>query len=572
MRPLPRRRAPVAHAATTRKVRPTLRALEQGIAAAHRGVLASILLPWGHLARLDNECISGTSLFNPYSILNRNFSYPSGVAPSSHLPMPADEYLVGVSRDPLHAIIETQLVPNYGAANAGAYAYNAVFRYETVHGTGPVTVQNTAHPVRPVSGSLIDWSSNAGLDYPLAPIFFQANWDQYANKPIYSSRTPWDPCGGYRFPRIANDGLRYFWLSTSEVVTISARTTGGIAPGGLSWALTVREWNNGLMTPPAATEAPTSSNSVWRCTRPGWYNFSYTMFQTTSFGTVHMAISMGIPLPAPYYDALAPPSAESHTVVAIRPIPGLMDRLTIDEHRVVGASVTITPDVPKLVTGVRYAAATLSSKDSFGISQLLAYTDGDTTNGIQARLSSLPAPTAAENSETGEHGAYIWAKPLHADELRMRRVFEHNVRYTGLSSDATPSATTVIAAESANAESWTILVAKFPPNALAGTTVYPGAVFHTSFAFAIEGRSNDPWYGRQRVRNVPSAESLVVTLASAKILHENPLHVADLRRWYNSAVPYIKHVAPSLLALLNKVVPGAEFVGSHVVNLLPEQV
>jgi len=155
----------------------------------------------------------------------------------------------------------------------------------------------------------------------------------------------------------------------------------------------------------------------------------------------------------------------------------------------------------------------------------------------------------------------------------MRRVFEHNVKYTGLASDPIPSRATLIKAESVERDSWTVLAVKFPPNPLSATSsgvMYPGALFHVSFAFAIEGKSNDPWFGRQRVRNAPSAHELVHLLATARILHENPLHVADMKRWYNSAMPYLKLAAPTLLALLDGFLPGASKIAGPLVGLVPD--
>lgn len=531
-----------------------------------RPALAAITLPWGHSARLDDESNVGTAVFNPFGIYTRDQTFPLGLVPNIGLAVPANMYLAGVSRDPLHAKLETLITPNWGEATCGSWCYFATFAV-MIPGLN-TTLPRTAYILEASNYSVpVDTVPMLNRTFQLNPIHFSSKWNIYGDIPVWGTRTAWEPFSTHRFPRtVPGSDTHYFWLATGETIAISTRTVAGAVPAATTLKLMVKQYvQNGGATEYAWEATGGAAEVNWVVPAYGWYSIAVQFSAATAFTYINAFLSTVAPPPSKWASAYTMKSPD--IVCAITPLPGIMERMTINTHRVIGASITFTPDVMEYVKECRFAAVTLTGQQSFTLTQFL---NSSSNNDCQGLTSLAAAVSGISESMNGAKGAYVFARPLSVAELEMRQVFNHNPAYTGVMTDRDNALESLIKTESGFADSWTLLAVQFPPNAGMGTSVHPGALFHTTFAYCLEGHTNDPWYNRALGQKT-DLHALVVALKGAKLLHDNPFHISDLRRWYNSAMPYAKFVAPTLLRLLASFHPAAATAGSAIMGALPAE-
>lgn len=425
-------------------------------------------------------------------------------------------YMVGITRDPLNAIIEYVPTPSSLAWGYQVYFSNAV---DASHEADTPQIQVTT-PVL-----------TAALPAPMV----------YKTDLYPSNTTVAHPFGAVSFARAAreNAALRFFWLDRGTKL-IANFWTNENATGANNFTGTVAlmRWD-GIAAVPAINFAITSA--------PSW---NYIIRDSGNYGLwVGGSGSGAVYMSLVHEQGEAPPSVLSH-----RPIPGMFDRSTLTGVRVVGASVMITPDAAELAKGGW----------SVGIQLDDAYQAEAMFTNASSKLATDTIATLRGAHSMGFHkGMYGWHKPHTEASFAMQTPYRFNVDYASQA----PDSEITMAKKVATFVSYMdppdgvlLLACNTPPNITGGSSSFPGGLLHTTFSWSVEYTSNDVWLSpRSVVPHSSDFNQLMSHLVRAPQFTENSMHVRDLLRWLRGQMRefgqemglFVNHMGPHLRKILD---------------------
>lgn len=421
-----------------------------------------------------------------------------------------------VSRDPLNAIME--YYPNFQKLKFRYLAY-----FNAISTAGYPSILNAYAPPATISDRW--W-------VPMAKFVDTAIGD-----PLFAH-----PHGNVFFPKQTRSGdKKFIYLGTSESVKLFCFNALMVAHA-ITNTFEIYRYDGSTETIYQVQDTATASTFVFTATQPGYYAFSCLVTDLgtlNAFKYIQMIYGAGT-------DSLpeSPPSLISH-----RPMPGLADRYSVNAIRINGVSLMVTPDGVQATKGGTIVGAQVEPN---------ALPEGFVSNCGGASVLDLLGNAPNPDNRTFAKGGYAFHKPCTNTAYDIRTVFKYNNSYTPTAL-GTPQSSAIADFVSYidDQDGWLMYGVQVPTSDdTFGNSPYPGGLCHVTYAFSIEYRCTDVWVGRAMPQGGPSEYDELMSLVSrAPQFHENPLHISDLKRWYNHASPYVRTLAPSLLAILSRFGP-----------------
>lgn len=510
-----------------------------GEKAGRKMALANVL-PHSHQARYTaGWSTTATSVASPFIITTTDFS----AAPATGLTYPAElaagAFFAGVSRDPLCAIVE--YVPNPGKLGLEYQAYFSSY--------------DSASDVTPIVRTSQRMGPSLNTTHVLSINFWQdiqpgSNVHVHPHGPrMYTKTSPKDAL------------FRFTYLTRGQTLNFNFSDESGVA-NALTGHVGVLRSNGDSITEAPGEVIPASTFVNYICPESGYYAFVLAWSAVTGTPTlVQCAITM--------IDTAGATAIGSY--IGHRPIPGIEDRNLLAGIRINGCSIMITPDSVELAKGGRITGA--QTDTGFEVESVVKNADGEDPNAL---LDNMPGSVGMDFSK----GGYAFHKPRTEASFERRIPFKHNNDYVPravFGSDAPQHTVSSYTCDLLAPDGWLAYAVTTPPNVLGGAAAaYPGGIVHTTYSFSVEYWHYDVWIGKRLPPLGASAfDDVMERIATAPQFHENPLHVEDLRRWYNGAMPVLKKFGPGVRTLLSLLFPeaipvlaGLETVG----GLLPDEV
>jgi hypothetical protein len=266
-------------------------------------------------------------------------------------------------------------------------------------------------------------------------------------------------------------------------------------------------------------------------------NFAFLTMNLASGG----ASPWGIPVP---------PGPTSH--IGHRPIPGIENRTTMTHIRVNGASIMLTPDSAELAKGGRIVGCQVDS----------AYiAESFVTNAQGGSATDTIINLSGSDTRDFKRGGYAFHKPYSPDSYEMQQPFRFNIVYNPQSINGTTQRSQALSDYVSYMEppdGWVVYGVNTPPTVTGVGSAWPGGIIHVTHAFSVEYKTNDVWLGQEAP---PTGSHMIMydetmsLVGNAAQFYDNPFHVRDLIKWYNSASPVASAALPAVLALLQKLGP-----------------
>jgi hypothetical protein len=185
-----------------------------------------------------------------------------------------------------------------------------------------------------------------------------------------------------------------------------------------------------------------------------------------------------------------------------------------------------------------------------------------------------------DNSESMnfDKGGYAFHKPKSSDSYRRNFPMKYNMDYVPRAVDGSTDASLTVSnyhSEFNAPDGWVVYGVWTPPGPTGTPTPYPGGLCHVTFAWSIEYWHYDVWVGKQ-LPPLGAEEYLDIMqlIGRAPQFHCNSLHISDIRRWYNKAMPFAHKIAPTVFKLLRSLGPQASTAAGvleAVGNILPNE-
>jgi len=481
------------------------------VTGPYKSILASVVLPMTNAARFSVDYNADrTVLGRPFRVLP--FDVTKDLALGGKVPyFGGGSMAAAVSRDPLTAMLTIER--NYlGQPWGYRFWFSTIARIDATH---TETVLKQTYTVFPEQ----DW----------------ANWvykkDRYIGDP-----GKWHPFGDVSFVRtIAGDlskrftwmdghtGLRWNFWSDDEAINL-VTATGTIA---------VYMYNGVDATHSLDVNYNNTSVTIWIPDEAGFYTFKHK-------GSANVYVSVE------HFEANMPACVLSH-----RPIPGLLDRLTLTGVKINGASLMMTPDSAQLAKGG--LAVGLQLDPSMRVESLFLNASG-------RKATSVPLELRGHVQMDFRQGIYGWLRPTGANSFKKDRPMRYNLDFTVTDAGAANAyGLGNYISYIDTADGWLYLGADTPIGldgaAVAGQELYPGGLMHLTYAWSVEYTSNDIWLNpvsAPRVRIVDLDDALERAVRDIPQFTSNAMHIRDLIKWIRTEA---REIGTGMTSFVNKFGP-----------------
>ena len=515
------------------------------IKPTHNTSALAAILPHNYTTRYQaGWANTPTSVTSPFAIHQVDFSKPKG----ANAELAAGSFFCAVSRDPLNAFI--MYVPN---PEALLMYYVASFPTYDVADTTKT----------PVVRDKLRVGHALGVPHPVNPCVWNYSAGLKVHGPVMYTRSS-----------SGDEMHKYTYMTKGENIRIATYSEADVLTGNVG-VLGVVRWNGETFDELQEIEFGTPSipgpvvyvgTVDFTAPESGNYGFYIGWIELNPAFTAGVGGYLKAELSANKADAPVG-GAAVHSHLAHRPLPGIQQRVLLSAIRVNGRSLMVTPDSVMLARGGRIAGAQLDT--TFQVESLVKNcAGGDATNTV-ANL---------DNAVTinYDRGGYAFHKPRSSEAYKRSIPFLHNNDFDPRGIEGFTTMDAVISNYKSEIDSdWLVYAITTPPNPEGGSVDFPGGLAHITESASVEYWHYDMWIGKALPPLGHDDFNDVMELVGlAPQFHENALHVADLKRWYNSASPKVKMIAPALFKLMRAVggpiggnlAAAAETVG----QMLPE--
>lgn len=485
------------------------------------------VLPLNHMTRFASGYTNTpTAIASPWTITTVNFTDTPGVGAE----LGGGCYFAAVSRDPLNAIMEY-----VGNPTGLPILYDGWFPTSSTPGS-PVNIQKGLY-LPPV----------VGVPYPVNPCMFT---DAKIGDALYAH-----PHGSTMYPRTprTNALFKFTYMTAGEsMVFVFQNISGTNVP--MSGGMSVFRWS-GQTAVTTTIISFTSANSVTYTPQDSG-NYAFVVeFQgtiTLTFAFMRMVLASGAAIT---YGVTVPAGPVSH--IGHRPIPGIENRTTMTHIRVNGASIMLTPDSAELAKGGRIVGCQVDS----------AYiAESFVTNANGGSATDTIINLSGSDTRDFKRGGYAFHKPYSPDSYEMQQPFRFNILYNPQSINGTTSRSLALSDYVSYMEppdGWVVYAVNTPPTVTGVGSAWPGGIIHVTHAFSVEYKTNDVWLGQETPptgSNMVMYDETMSLVGRAAQFYDNPFHVRDLIKWYNSASPVASAALPSIIAVLQRMGPQAQLL------------
>jgi len=479
----------------------------------HVNAARAAILPLGHTTQfVAGWANTPTTVASPFTASSVDVSVQVAGAY-----LEGGSYFCAVSRDPLNAIIE--YVPNPTGKDwsyTGLMLSTGVLEAVTVHKAQSLDRELTRLQMAVFHDDYVGDPSklhpNGGVFFPKTvkgDLEWRSIWCEIGNHVVFKF---WDGLDSSTAQPTTGRGSAYRWDGSGFVYFTSFDFTGAV-----TYTFYVQDG--------------------------GWYAFSLMTDVGVSYANVVLE------------------SGTSPTLGTIghRPIPGIMDRTTLTEIRVNGASVMITPDASELSKGGLCVGAQLGN----------AYqVEGFILNAAGGKATDTLLTLKGSVQMDFEKGMYGWHKSMTEESYAMQRPFRYNIDYAVQTPDGVAGRETVGSYVSymTPPDGWVALAVNTPLNVTGGSVSYPGGVMHTTWAWSVEYVSNDVWVGA-RIPQMGAGhyDQVMGLLSRAPQFMTNEFHVRELVNWLRSNLNltgrevgrFVRTFGPDMEKALKMVLTGA---------------
>lgn len=464
-----------------------------------------------------------TSVASPYVITTVDFSRAPASVPTYPAELAAGTFFAGVSRDPLCAILE--YVPN-----PDNLPMSYIAKFTTVR---PFSQDVTLTPV--VTDRLI-LPQALGVQHPLLI-------DHWLDDQIGES-THLHPHGARMYARVCNqDPIHKFsFMQRGQKVTFVFKDTAG-ALVSLTGGLGLMRCNGDTITEATAIPFAAANSVTMSAQETGYWGFYLQWENVLSLPDLSLVVFGEL-----HHDA-GPTSVGS--VIGHRPIPGIEDRTLLSGIRVNGVSIMITPDSVELAKGGRVTGAQLDT--SFVVESIVKNANGGPPNNL---IDNIPGSVGVDYHK----GAYAFHKPRTEASFEKVTPFKHNVDYVPRALYGVTSSALTVCSTRSNInvpDGWLVYGVTTPSSVIGGVdTTYPGGYAHVTYSFSVEYWHYDIWIGTKLPPlGASQFNNVMQLLSTCQQFHENKMHIADLKKWYNGAMPTLKMFGPGIKAVLLRIAP-----------------
>lgn len=455
-----------------------------------QAIAATVVLPLTHASRFAvGYGTAATVTARPFTIQTVNVT--ANPAASVYPPyILGGSYLCAISRDPLTAICE--IVNVNPATSWGYYFYHSVPRNST----------NSTCEIQ-----LTDYVS----DLNSRPLQWVYKRDAYEG-----SLSTEHPFGVVSFCRTlrSDSAIRLAYFDRGTKVNFEfCSDQAGTVPVATSGDIEVLRFNQVDVASVYSVPYTARTNQFYPITDSGYYTF--ILHPSTPADSCYIKVSH-------FSDGINAPSQ----LVSHRPIPGIVDRMSINAIKINGASLMFTPDCAEMAVGGMAAGVQLV--DSYMLESFI------TT--LENKPATESLTTLRDVKVQGfKHGFYGWHRPLTRDSFTFTRPLRYNIDYT-VSAD-TASATLGGLSNYVSymdvPDGWMVMAFNTPASVVTGTG-YPGGLFHVTAAWSVEFATNDIWFDPRppsMLRTSQLNDFLEVALARIPQFTENDVHVDELLSW-----------------------------------------
>jgi len=500
-------------------------------------VMATIL-PHSHCARYTaGWSNTATSVASPFVIKSVDFGQPVPQTLTHKAMLQPGCFFAGVSRDPLNAIME--YVPNPNML--------------PIHYTGKMCTYNMTDPERTPIIDTIQWFAPVLSEtHYLQPNFFE---DQKVGDSSYLH-----PHGSRLYTKFSprDSKLRYTFLVKGQTVNFTFHDQTGAPLILTGFVLDLRsngdDYTEGQGAP---LGGPISG---WVAPECGYYAFAVTLSSVTGTPT-SVGFTMNL------MDAAGSPGAIG-SYIGMRALPGIEDRTLLSGIRINGASIMITPDSAELARGGRIAGGQFAA--SFRADSIVKNAAGGSPNDL---IANIPGASDIDFA----HGGYAFHKPRTQDSYKQHIPFKNNDDYVPRAVEGFDTPSKVISSYHSEIEApdgW-LLYGVTTPEASLGSNTWPGGLCHVTYSFSVEYWNYDVWVEhRLPDEGVEEFNDVMQIVSHAPQFHENALHLSDLKRWYNGALPKLRQFGPGVLNLVAMAFPQLKplmTVLANVPSVMPDK-
>ena len=442
--------------------------------------------------------------------------------------------MVGISRDPLNAIMEYVPTP----AIAWSYEFKMISAVTTA-GTVSSPIIGSAALVEP-----------GGMPVPTA-----YRLDQHSGDP--SKLHPFGPISFCRQAR-GMATMKFTWLDAGTQISVNfwSDPAATVPYLGVTGTFEFLRWDGSAAVPEYALSFVGVTGVSYVVGDAGNYSF-----YITSDLSHYITMEHG--------SGQAPAGVISH-----RPIPGILDQTTLTGIRIIGASVMVTPDCAELAKGGWAIGAQVN--DAYVAESF-----------IVNNASGLATDTLANlHDSVGmdfTNGMYAWHRPLSEAAFEMQRPLRYNLDYAVQAPDGRPATIDAVSnyiSYMDPPDGWCFIAVNTPPSVTGpvapANVTHPGGLLHTTFAWSVEYTTNNVWLAP--VAKTPGRgefDDLMEALVHAPQFEENSFHVQELLAWLRREMRhlgsegnmYIRTFGPHLKNALSGAISFGDAVTSAMARL-----
>jgi len=478
-----------------------------------------------------------TTTATPWEITTVDFTQE----PHAQAELAGGNFFTAVSRDPLNAIVE--YVPNPLGKDM---IYTAGFSTPFLPGAPPTIEENL-------------------MLYPLQNAQSSPHW---LNPVVFRDAVPGDPTyihphGSVMFTRIParNAEHRLTYMTKGESMKVGIYTAGPLGPTyvpDVSGSVTILQWNGVTVSETDALSFPGGAVSevVYTASASGNFAFGLTINPDSFLPVTSPAFFARMSLVNSYFGA-----GPAYSHLGHRPINGIEARATMTGIRVNGVSLMVTPDAAFLAKGGRICGVQIAG--SMMVESFVHNAGGGSATDMVINMDS-------SDTRDFSKGGYAFHKPYSAASYEMQTPFKYNLEFNpqGFRGEIGHSTISNFESLMEPPDGWLVYAVTTPPGPVGSAPPWPGGLAHVTVAFSIEYLNNDVWLDKKRPTMGEFEYAKIMELVgSAQQFHDNPLHIADLKRWYNGISPIASSVAPSLITLLSTLGSKGR-AGAAVVEML----
>lgn len=536
-----------------KEMKQKMASLVETVSVSHKDSAAlSVVLPSSYTMRYRAGWTSEkTAVANPFEISTLDFSEEKA-AGMVDMELATGNTFVAVSKDPLNAIVEY-----YPNPTGKPISYHANFS-STASSSAPATVRPNYR---------LEYTPSTGLPvtYPLRPVSFT---DTQVGSSAHAH-----PHGKVMFCKRERHGsplLSWFYMTRGETLRFLMYNSAADSGSSNTGSLNIHRRNGSTW----ALEESVSFTNVtfvdYTTLDSGWYAASVSI---SALNDVAQPLAvLGLEILSGGQGGV-PPGPTNH--LSHRPMPGLDERYSITGMRVNGASIMVTPDSTEMAKGGRVTGIQMPS--NFVV-------EGFVSNANSGTISDTMINLAGSDTRDFNLGGYAYLKPRTQESFDLEHPIVFNIDRNPQSVYGNTGASTVCDYVSyfEPPDGW-LCYGVYTPKAIITSGAapnYAGAIAHVTYDWSVEYTHNDMWLPLKAAPiGDPQFNEIMRLVVSAPQFHENPLHIEDIKRWYNAAVPIAKTIAPGVLLALSKM-PGrigtiAKFLlaaGGSVAQYVPDNI